>query len=533
MPAKAKHVWQEKICQKKLDGDGNKSSSENMKGETRNDNNSTTESIRNFIYREIRPLTAQILEENMDDPDERHVENDLAQILNITRVPAELETLFAFSLLACLNCFLHYFSILPLRIIHGLVTRKNAFAKIRKEFISAALILGSCFILISVDTSRVYHKIKGQNGIKLYMIFQVLEMAEKMVSAIGLDLYSTVLSSKLNKSRKQMIGIYVASCVCQTIHSLILIYQTLAMNVAVNSYSNSLWTLLLSMQFAEIKAAVFKRIDKEGFFQLCIADIVERFYLVMFLLIISIRNFVAAGNTWSDILPNSWNFNSTHSLAISVLVGPTVTVIGSELIVDWIKHAYVIKFNRIRPKIYQRFSQILCNDHSTSILSFQQRLGLSMPTLVVTFVVLVFPSLKRAFNGNPLYCLVCLILGFIWSTLLKLSIKLLLLRWTRIIQSEAVNMHPDVIYARGTLSVGRGQMNDEARKAIHGVPKGSKKQNQGIEVLTPSQSPTSLPLDKIPALPLSMEEQRAKRDIKHPRSLESVERFRMVSKRIW
>jgi Eukaryotic membrane protein family len=37
-------------------------------------------------------------------------------------------------------------------------------------------------------------------------------------------------------------------------------------------------------------------------------------------------------------------------------------VLGSELLVDWCKHAFVTKFNHIRPSVYGRFMDVLCLD---------------------------------------------------------------------------------------------------------------------------------------------------------------------------
>ena len=44
-------------------------------------------------------------------------------------------------------------------------------------------------------------------------------------------------------------------------HAYILIYQTVSLNVAANSYSNALMTLLLSNQFAELKSSVLKSLN--------------------------------------------------------------------------------------------------------------------------------------------------------------------------------------------------------------------------------------------------------------------------------
>ncbi len=53
--------------------------------------------------------------------------------------------------------------------------------------------------------------------------------------------------------------------------------QVMALNVAVNSYSNALLTLLISNQFVEIKSTVFKKFERANLFQLTGADVVERF----------------------------------------------------------------------------------------------------------------------------------------------------------------------------------------------------------------------------------------------------------------
>jgi hypothetical protein len=50
-----------------------------------------------------------------------------------------------------------------------------------------------------------------------------------------------------------------------------LFFQLVTLNVAVNSYSNALLSLLMSNQFVEIKATVFKKFEKENLFQMSCA----------------------------------------------------------------------------------------------------------------------------------------------------------------------------------------------------------------------------------------------------------------------
>lgn len=57
----------------------------------------------------------------------------------------------------------------------------------------------------------------------------------------------------------------------------------------------SLLTLLISNNFAEIKGSVFKKFDKQNLFQLSCHDVVERFKLVLFLAMIVVLNVCQGG----------------------------------------------------------------------------------------------------------------------------------------------------------------------------------------------------------------------------------------------
>ena len=43
-------------------------------------------------------------------------------------------------------------------------------------------------------------------------------------------------------------------------------------------------------------------------------------------------------------------------------VQPVLSVMTSEMIVDWLKHAFITKFNHIRPSVYERYTDVLCRD---------------------------------------------------------------------------------------------------------------------------------------------------------------------------
>ena len=54
-------------------------------------------------------------------------------------------------------------------------------------------------------------------------------------------------------------------------HALVMVYQLISLNVAINSYDHALLTLLVSNQFVEIKGSVFKRFEKDNLFQITCA----------------------------------------------------------------------------------------------------------------------------------------------------------------------------------------------------------------------------------------------------------------------
>jgi len=82
------------------------------------------------------------------------------------------------------------------------------------------------------------------------------------------------------------------------------------------------------------------------------SDIVERFHLWLLLTLILVRNLIEHTNSLTTPLKLPW----------MDLCMPFIMVLGSELMVDWCKHAFVTKFNHIRPSIYTRFMDVLCLD---------------------------------------------------------------------------------------------------------------------------------------------------------------------------
>ncbi|KXJ88490.1 eukaryotic membrane protein family-domain-containing protein [Microdochium bolleyi] len=285
----------------------------------------------------------------------------------------------------------------------------------KADLLQGLIIICSSIALMDLDASRIYHVIRAQSSMKLYVIYNILEVGDRLLSAVGQDFFECLFSSETlsrNSSGRSKLLLpfcmFAVTLVYNILHVLCLFYQVITLNVAVNSYSNSLLTLLISNQFVEIKGAVFKKIEKENLFQLTCADVVERFQLWIILLIIAMRNIIEVGGFsiidvitdadsgpaksgpqhTSSIIPASFTLLPNWLFSGDV-VSPFIVVIGIEIAVDFIKHAYINKFNNIRPTVYSRMLDVLAKDYYTNAFaapSLIRRIGLPLIPLSCLFI---------------------------------------------------------------------------------------------------------------------------------------------------
>lgn len=308
------------------------------------------------------------------------------RVTNFLVVPRAIETIMMFGYFVCLDSFLYAFTILPIRFSQALyqlvasvvssftVGKASHPLKLSQkcDLLKGMLVILSSVLLAQVDASQMYHNIKGQAVIKLYVIFNVLEILDRLCCSFGQDLLDSLFSKSTLGRREdgtrrhlRPFAFFSLALLYVLLHTLVLFYQVITLNVAINSYSSALLTLLLSNQFVEIKGSVFKKFEKENLFQLTCADIVERFQLSLFLFIICIRDIIELSESTFAALPNSFFSFIPSATALNRILTPltpVVMVLASEMLVDWLKHAFITKFNHIRPTVYGKYMDILCQD---------------------------------------------------------------------------------------------------------------------------------------------------------------------------
>ncbi|KAI7834952.1 eukaryotic membrane protein family-domain-containing protein [Kickxella alabastrina] len=271
------------------------------------------------------------------------------------------------------------------------------------DFYRGLLLIITCVVLCRIDAAQMYHGIRAQSSLKLYFIFSALDIFDRLLSSFGYDILDA-LQSTVTDPRSQRwksgAGYFALAQLYMLVHTLVLFYQVITLNVAVNAYSDQLLSLLISNQFVEIKSNVFKKWEKEMLFQVACADIVERFQEIVFLFIIILRNLAELSGTGISplfasssptattpgnagaVLPTAQppvSFDSATPSAfgplvpawvsiplVNRIVTPVLMVLGTELLIDWIKHAFITKLNWIRPEIYSHYIDILSRDLACS-----------------------------------------------------------------------------------------------------------------------------------------------------------------------
>uniref|UniRef100_A0A8C4RQ87 Transmembrane anterior posterior transformation 1b n=1 Tax=Erpetoichthys calabaricus TaxID=27687 RepID=A0A8C4RQ87_ERPCA len=335
------------------------------------------------------------------------------RVYTCMRIPKELEKLMLFGFFLCLDAFLYVFTLLPMRVILALIklltlpccglngTRLLQPAQVC-DVLKGFIMVICYFMMHYVDYSMMYHLIRGQSVIKLYIIYNMLEVADRLFSSFGQDildaLYWTATEPK--EKKRAHIGViphFFMAVFYVFLHAILILVQATTLNVAFNSHNKSLLTIMMSNNFVEIKGSVFKKFEKNNLFQMSNSDIKERFTNYVLLLIVCLRNM------------EQFSWNPDH---LWVLFPDVCMVIASEIAVDIVKHAFITKFNDITADAY--------TDYSDTV---SRRMGFIPLPLAVLLTRVVTSSVKV--QGSLAF--ICVLLFYLGLITLKVLNSIVLL----------------------------------------------------------------------------------------------------------
>lgn len=307
-------------------------------------------------------FAAWLADEVRSRPDEEQLKRvqGKSHLDEVRKVPLHLEKLLGFGFMLCLDILLHELSFTPLQVAKALwrlllpsagrrpakqprftITEQGDLLRL------TLLLLNVGLVSICFDDSKLYHDIRRESFLKLYVVFNMLEMFERWLRSVGVDLCDW-LAASARSDWQQLLPRYTATLICCFFHSTMHLLRVLLLNVAINTSSNAVFLIIVTNNFGEIKSTVFKKYDKdESLFPIITSDIVERFYLVADIIFVLARLSISprrGAYSGSDI--GKWLF-----LLVVIEVGT-----------DWVKFCLIFKFSDLNASRLQVYKEVLIAD---------------------------------------------------------------------------------------------------------------------------------------------------------------------------
>lgn len=317
----------------------------------------------------------------------------------------KLERFVWYGIALCSDQLLSLAVLLPMRVclqFMPLLLQVGNFGQTRNQRFTADICLAVIIItslvcsVHMISAAQIYHAIRLQTFMKLYVVINIAEVVDRLLCSMGNDMFDLLGDSILRNNVGKIVFRTLLCSIYTCAHSILFYIRVLTLSVAMNSSSDALFTILVSNNFVELKGSVFKRSTEENLFQIACSDIVERFVLVVFMGLVGLSEFTGQ-STESNDDGGSLGEESTEASIVPQFLLLWSTVLVAEVVVDWIKHSFICRFNSdIRAKeAYDKFLSILATDfkHNASAVFPQvtKRLGLPVvPLCVVLFRVVLF-----------------------------------------------------------------------------------------------------------------------------------------------
>ena len=333
------------------------------------------------------------------------------------------------------------------------MTRRRSWAKhpLAREqlcdLLWLSMLAAAVFLSYSLDVSVLYHYVRGQEVIKLYMAASVLECFDKLccsfngnvLDALTHSVDKIVDTAQHKFSRRwdvficilQLIVDVILSTFATASHTFVLLLHAVTLSVAMNSHTNAMLLVLISNNFSEMKGHVFKKQDEAKLFGVTRLDIIERVHLTVCLLFVAAQRIIAAGSISGGL---------TKKFATDC-----VLVLGSEVFVDIVKHSFMAKFNSLRPVTYRRYFRQFCREHVKLAQSYKiHRVVGFVPLAPAALLLRCVPQLYETLRiGDPYRSrdskdeatytttesLAASVLGFFILVVVKLLFGVLLHHW--------------------------------------------------------------------------------------------------------
>ncbi|CAB4061039.1 TAPT1 [Lepeophtheirus salmonis] len=193
-----------------------------------------------------------------------------------------------------------------------------------------------------------YYKESIRNQLYVWEIAYVQRFGQDTIDTL---FWTATQPQKPRKHYISFIPLMFIALVYAFLHTLLILLQATTLNVAINAANKALLTIMMSNNFVELKSSVFKKFDKKNLFHVSCSDVRERFHLCALLFIVVVQTMKEYG----------WKEECFWSLAPECLM-----IMFVEFMVDWIKHAFITKFNEVSTDVYRDYTTSLAYDLAQS-----------------------------------------------------------------------------------------------------------------------------------------------------------------------
>jgi hypothetical protein len=404
--------------------------------------------FQDYIYGEIR--RGYILEN-----DEQRYTERRQKFYTFMRVPFEFEKFMFQAYFQIVDSFLFVFTLLPIRFLLScwfIISRslKKLLARFSQyqrhprfndehptatgqlgilqpaetcDLFRGLILICATFLLSYIDLSILYHNVKSQSVIKLYIFFNMLEVFDKLLSTLGCDVLDALFwtaTEPINNQDKGKRGFQVIYCLIAAVayvlvHGLLVLLQATTLNVALNSKNKALLTIMMSNNFVELKGMVFKKFEKNNLFHMSCSDARERHHFLVLLIIVMLQT----------LKQYNWNEEQFY-----ILLPDCLLILVSEVIVDWFKHAFVTRFNEINCEVYREYAITLAYDLASSKLKqayadHSDLVSRRMGFIPLPLAVLVLRVCASSFTITWWQGYLCVLLGYLCLFTSKIVINIM------------------------------------------------------------------------------------------------------------
>lgn len=226
---------------------------------------------------------------DLGNDEQRYTERREKFYIFIT-IPSKLERFVWYGFFQCADAFLFVFTLLPVRFMIAIwLAISKFFRHSAKLFISVSpsdqeplnstsssstnydsnvrppilqpaeicdllkgiILIVASFAMSYIDMSMLYHIIKSQSVIKLYIFFNMLEVADRLFSSFGQDILDALFwtATELRPRKRDHLGVlpHLAFAIIYVfLHTLLVLFQATTLNVAINSKNKALLTIMMS-----------------------------------------------------------------------------------------------------------------------------------------------------------------------------------------------------------------------------------------------------------------------------------------------